>query len=327
MKFSVIIPIYKVEQYLEECVQSVLAQTYDDFEVILVDDGSPDNCPAMCDNYAANDNRIKVIHKQNGGQGDARNVGLALACGDFVIFMDSDDYWDDTTILKKVAALLESDNKVDVVLSQYKILREKIYSPKNFDAERVNGSTLDKALAFLIASKLYNVGVWDKFIRRSILIENKIKFEKGLLCEDYDWSFQLYAHVRKLKMLPEAFYVYRKRKGSSSTSVSDKHVESFLWMIEKWVRELPQIYEDEKLREVQYNQLGFMYWNLLTLVALSSDPQKYLTRMKPYTYLLRYDIHPMVRVGRICVSLLGLNLTYFLKSVIVKWRRKRVKYN
>lgn len=327
MKFSVIIPIYKVEQYLEECVQSVLAQTYDDFEVILVDDGSPDNCPAMCDNYAANDNRIKVIHKQNGGLSDARNAGLALACGDFVVFADSDDYWDDLEVLQKVADLIERYPNIDVVIGRYKILRDKLYFPKSFDLEKIDDSTVVGTLAYLIASKLYNVGVWDKFIRRSILIENKIKFEKGLLCEDYDWCFQLYAHVRKLKVLPEAFYVYRKRKGSISTFVSDKRIESFLWMIEKWVRELPHIYEDEELREVQYNQLGFMYWNLLTLVALSSDPQKYLTRMKPYTYLLRYDMHPMVHVGRICVSLLGLNLTYFLKSVIVKWRRKRVKYN
>ena len=92
MKFSVIIPIYKVEKYLPECVESVLKQTYTDFEVLLVDDGSPDSCPQICDDYASKDSRVKVIHKPNGGQADARNVGLEKASGDYVCYVDSDDY-------------------------------------------------------------------------------------------------------------------------------------------------------------------------------------------------------------------------------------------
>ena len=89
---SVIIPIYRAEKYLNECVDSVLAQTYRDLEIILVDDGSPDNCGAICDDYAAKDSRVKVIHKENGGPSDARNAGLAIAHGEYIYFLDSDDY-------------------------------------------------------------------------------------------------------------------------------------------------------------------------------------------------------------------------------------------
>ena len=93
MKVSFILPVYNVEKYLYECVESILAQTYCDFEILLVDDGSPDNCPALCDEWARVDNRIKALHKPNGGLSDARNYGLDHAQGDYVIFVDSDDFW------------------------------------------------------------------------------------------------------------------------------------------------------------------------------------------------------------------------------------------
>ena len=91
-KISIIVPVYKVEQYLERCVRSLINQTYKNVEIILVDDGSPDQCPQMCDNYASDDLRIKVIHKKNGGLSDARNAGLRIATGEYVMYVDSDDY-------------------------------------------------------------------------------------------------------------------------------------------------------------------------------------------------------------------------------------------
>ena len=110
MKFSIIIPCYKVEQYLHQCVDSVLAQTFDDYEVILVDDGSPDGSPAICDEYSKKSNKVKVIHKLNGGLSDARNVGLKEASGDYIVFLDSDDWWCDNNALMKTADRLESSH-------------------------------------------------------------------------------------------------------------------------------------------------------------------------------------------------------------------------
>ena len=109
---SVIVPIYNVEQYLDRCVKSIVEQTYTNLEIILVDDGSPDNCGAMCDSWAARDNRIKVIHKENGGLSDTRNAGLGIATGDFISFIDSDDWIESAFYEKLLTAIRESNAEV-----------------------------------------------------------------------------------------------------------------------------------------------------------------------------------------------------------------------
>ena len=101
--FSIIIPVYRTEKFLHKCIDSVLSQTYPNFELILVEDGSPDNCPQICEEYAKRDDRIRVIHKSNGGAASARNVGIRVAHGDYIMFMDSDDYWNNSTALQSIS--------------------------------------------------------------------------------------------------------------------------------------------------------------------------------------------------------------------------------
>ena len=115
---SVIIPIYKVEKYLKSCVDSVLSQSYKNIEVILVDDGSPDSCPQICDYYKSLDKRIVVIHKNNGGLSDARNVGLSKANGDYVLFLDSDDLWTEQYAVSRLVAVLATNPEADLVFFQ-----------------------------------------------------------------------------------------------------------------------------------------------------------------------------------------------------------------
>ena len=115
IKFSVIVPVYGVEKYIDQCVQSLLIQTYKNYELILVDDGSPDNCGQICDQYAEKDNRIRVVHKKNGGLSSARNAGLDIAKGEYVIFLDSDDFWDDAEALSGINRNL-SESKADVLI-------------------------------------------------------------------------------------------------------------------------------------------------------------------------------------------------------------------
>ena len=116
VKFSIIIPVYKVEEYLEKCIKSVLNQTYKNFELILVDDGSPDKCPLICDNYAKIDSRVFVIHKQNGGVSSARNEGIKVAKGEYIWFVDSDDFVEENSL----EILSEYINKTDTVLYVFK---------------------------------------------------------------------------------------------------------------------------------------------------------------------------------------------------------------
>ena len=106
VKFSIIVPVYKVEKYLERCINSILSQTYRNFELILVDDGSTDNCPRICDEYVKSNNRINVIHKKNGGLSSARNAGIDRSTGEYIIFVDSDDYWNSNHALQKIVEAL-----------------------------------------------------------------------------------------------------------------------------------------------------------------------------------------------------------------------------
>ena len=115
ISFSIIVPVYKVEQYLDDCVNSVLSQSYKNFELILVDDGSPDSCPQKCDEFQLSDQRVKVIHKKNGGLSSARNAGLDIASGTYIAFLDSDDFWDDLEALEEIACRLQ-ETEADVML-------------------------------------------------------------------------------------------------------------------------------------------------------------------------------------------------------------------
>ena len=115
MKVSFVIPVYKVEQYLDRCVKSIVGQTYRNIEVILVDDGSPDSCPSLCDKYAVEDSRIKAVHKENGGLSDARNYGTKYATGDYLIYVDSDDFWMHNDDLEKLVQVAIDNPNVDFI--------------------------------------------------------------------------------------------------------------------------------------------------------------------------------------------------------------------
>ena len=119
MKISIIIPVYKAEKYLGQCINSVVEQTYPKWEIILVDDGSPDNCPSICDDWAQKDDRIYVIHKENGGASSARNKGIKEAQGEYIMFLDSDDYWADRECLGELVEMLQKD-RPDFITFRYK---------------------------------------------------------------------------------------------------------------------------------------------------------------------------------------------------------------
>lgn len=123
---SIIVPVYNVEPFISECINSILIQSYKNFELILVNDGSTDNSPTICEQYASKDKRIKVIHKANGGLSDARNWGLKFSSGEYVVFLDSDDYWNDCDALFSLYSLLNKYSEVDVVFFRRFTFEENI---------------------------------------------------------------------------------------------------------------------------------------------------------------------------------------------------------
>lgn len=220
MKVSIIIPIYNVEQYLEDCLQSVLAQSYHDLEIILVDDVSPDICPQMCDEYAKTDERIIVVHRmKNGGLSAARNSGLAIATGDYVYFLDSDDrIYPDT--IELMVMMIEKYSGVDLVQGNIEIQgRHSHYSdvicqqPEYIVYDGGSTTPLYKSCP---------VTVWNKMIRRSLLIDNNITFVEGLLHEDEMFRWNIHRLVKSIAIVKDFTYWYRTDNQSSIMAATKK---------------------------------------------------------------------------------------------------------
>lgn len=209
MKVSIIIPVYKADAYLDECVASVVGQSYKDLEVILVDDGSPDRCPAMCDSWAAKDSRIRVIHKSNGGAGDARNAGLDVCSGDYVLFLDSDDYLTATAVEELVQTA--SSNDADIVVCNF--FRDK--------TQENNGSgfvrKIDKETAFInVACYTNYIGPPMKIYRREIF--DDLRFDKGRLNEDEFICHKAFNEATSIFTYEKNLFYYRETPNSLVTS-------------------------------------------------------------------------------------------------------------
>lgn len=208
-RISVIVPVYKTEAYLDRCVQSIVDQTYTHLEIILVDDGSPDNCPQMCDAWAEKDDRIRVIHKENGGLSDARNAGLKIASGELICFIDGDD-WIEPLYMMNLQDAIEK-NCCGAAGCAYRRCTGKA------DHEEPVGYTVqvydrNAAMAALIDNDAVQQVVWNKLYRRR-LIEG-IWFEKGKYHEDEFWSYRVFARISRYAAIDYVGYNYFQRTDS-----------------------------------------------------------------------------------------------------------------
>jgi glycosyltransferase involved in cell wall biosynthesis len=191
MKLSVIVPVYRVEATLDRCVESVLKQDVDDMEVILVDDGSPDNCPEMCDRWAVEDQRIKVVHKQNGGLSDARNAGLDMATGDYVTFVDSDDYLAPGTYGSLMELLMTGD------IVEYSIT----------DRLQLQDACYDDADKYWLETQAYtHTYAWNKIYRRSLFED--VRYPVGKVFEDVYTLPLLLRKATRIVTTSRGFYHY-----------------------------------------------------------------------------------------------------------------------
>lgn len=212
---SVIIPVYCVEKYITACVQSVLCQTYQQLEVILVDDGSPDGSGGICDAFAAADARVKVIHMQNSGPSAARNAGILAACGEYVMFLDADDLWNREDAIQR---LMERQLQVnaDVLNFSYICWQEESNRMQPYFQELPAMPALPtkkEQLDYLTQRGLYIASACNKLIRSSLL--KKIPFRTGVRAEDIEWCANLMVQAWSMDFVCENFYLYRQHSQSS----------------------------------------------------------------------------------------------------------------
>ena len=213
MKLSIVVPVYKVERFLDKCIESVLAQTFTDFELILVDDGSPDNCGKMCDEWAAKDERIRVIHKKNGGLSDARNAGIEAAKGDYIGLVDSDDYIK-PDMFEVLVGNLEK-YQADISMCGYADVYVNRIRKDNLD-RKVYEWDQEEAIYQILLGKLLSVHAVTKLYKRRLF--DNVRYPVGKVSEDAYIIMDILKQINKAVFTPYSAYYYVHRGESINTS-------------------------------------------------------------------------------------------------------------
>lgn len=210
-KISVIVPVFNVEKYLSPCIDSIINQTYKNLEIILVNDGSTDSCPGICDDYAVIDNRITVIHQKNGGLSAARNAGLKIATGDFISFVDSDDLLSVNFYQKLLQFSIEND--ADIVECNFMKFERPLELTQVTTSLKENSEifSADYALELLMKEQLKQV-VWNKLYKAKVV--DRHQFEIGKIHEDEFWTYKIIARANKIVKITTALYYYRQQNES-----------------------------------------------------------------------------------------------------------------
>ena len=267
-KISVIVPVYKVEAYLDRCVRSVIAQTFRDFELILVDDGSPDRCPEMCDEWAEKDSRIKVIHQQNKGLSAARNSGIRAAVGEYITFIDSDD-WVSPVMLNSLYSLIKRSGADISVCDLYKTSETVMSAPKQKEKICVHGRDRFMDMILKIGSNRTIHYACGKLYKRDVLDSDH--FPVGMLNEDVEGTFKAVMRSDKIIETTARYYFYYI---NSSSITRERFGKNYLCLNEVWKRVLAvsKKYAPQYSDKVRFNLMR-MDFTILTQSILHGDSE------------------------------------------------------
>lgn len=282
-KVSIVVPIYNVEKYINRCINSIVNQTYTNLQIILVDDGSLDNCGKIADEYAKKDSRIDVIHKKNGGLSDARNFGVKKITGDFTLFVDSDDWLDKNMVETMVSTINEFNADVVQVAFYYTYKDHLLYDDRFYkeDSEPViyNNNELMKEL--VINNKVKNFA-WGKLYKSSLIKD--IPFKKGVLFEDVFWAHNVMKNVNKYVIIHKPLCYYLQREDSIVSNYSIKNLDILKGLKErhKFIESNYKGLTDKSLNLIL--RTSILHYNLL--VMNSSKDKKGIYRKEIRKYIL-----------------------------------------
>ena len=236
---SIIVPIYNVEVYIRECIDSILAQTYPDFELILVDDGSPDSCGRICDDYAKGDNRIKVVHKVNGGLTSARNAGLEVAKGEWIMHVDGDD-WIESDMIESLIEAAQATG-ADLVVGDFTKYGPcaGYYKLPTWSSDKRD--SMSNYIAYMMTT------IWGSIAKRSLYADHSLKSPEGIsYCEDFHLIVRLCHFAKKVVNVHRPFYHYRYRPTSIMSNMSRKTEADEQWVYQDTIRFFKEqgVYED-----------------------------------------------------------------------------------
>lgn len=290
MLFSVIVPVYNVAEWLVECIESILKQTYSDYELILVDDGSTDESGKLCDEYAGKYSRIRVIHKKNGGLSEARNFGEEVAKGEYLLFVDSDDYIAEWALKKAAENIEKYHPEIIVPEGSFDVYDGGIVTNAPFKREIYDNKSGEEAL--LLSTKIGpNWGAWGKFFKRQFWQEKGYKFAVGCLAEDFQLIDRVILEAEKLCGM-ETFYYYRIRQNSLATSYNPKRIDDRWKHFADWSYYLKTHEMNPELKKQIYALHAKMIREILLQAVLEykkEDVKRWTQEAKKYLYYFKYS--------------------------------------
>jgi len=311
MKFSVIIPAYNVSRYLESCVQSILNQTFENYEIIIVDDGSTDNTGIIADELSQNYHQVAVIHQSNGGASKARNTGISNSSGDYLLFLDGDDFWSDTQFLDAIATKIKA-KAVDVVIFGYSYYYGK-------EIKKIPVFTQNNLLTATNFG-LFNGPNWNKCISKK-LISKGLCFPEDLVSEDSLYCSYILKLVESFSILTSTQYMYRQnRAGSLTNIVKEANVLDTLRGIERGlfdVSELPDI-----------KQKALTTYFAISYISIIPYAKSYLSNieikelLRKYKYLLKASIrieNKAFKLTGIFTNIFGINISTKIFSYLLRF--------
>lgn len=298
-KVSIIIPVFNVEHLLEQCVESIATQMDHEDELILVDDGSTDHSFSICQKAQLTYRNVTIIHTKNRGCSAARNTGFELAQGEYVIFVDSDDYWLENKY-QHIKAELMSQPTCEVFMFDYLKLDEVTGSLIEMDQERTcptvqTLSGKDFIVSLLKINKHLNIATWRFIVKRETLIKHHVKFEEGLYFEDMKWVFHVLLKAESARYLPIYLVVYRtKTKDQITGSLSLKKIMDRIMISVYWLDEAPKHFQDKETLDLFIRRTSELYFTSVVSFKSLNNPQEQkiiLEELNKHKELLRYPNH------------------------------------
>lgn len=321
--FSIIIPVYNVETYIQECLESVYSQDFNSYEVILVDDGSTDASGAICDRFKLENTNTTVIHQLNGGLSVARNSGLQYARGKYVLFIDSDDYIAENSLCSISQCIIENEFPDVIFLNSVKVFPNGYVEPmgEKLETSKINGKPKVDVLDFIATRPKFPGSACSKAVKCELIAED-LFFVPKLISEDIEWSCRLFRQASTFAYCNQDYYYYRQNRKESITASSGlRGIESLFHIIECVSKKKPK----DKIDETMNSFMAYQYIVLLLQISHVDDcGAVYYDRLKALKWVLKYGKSNKSKFVNIVSSLFGIKKTgWLLKKYREIYQTKR----
>ena len=327
VKISVVVATFNVEKYIAQCINSILDQSYKDFELLLVDDGSTDRSSTICDEYAEKDDRVKVIHKENGGVSSARNTGISHSKGDYIYFVDGDDFIHKNT-LESFINVTNGNPEPDFIIGRMSMF---IDGTDNFEPDVFNVSNKvvqeksgqEAFVAILNDQGLIRMGVRGLY-RRQFLLENNLFFVDHLYSEDSEWTIRLFLNANKIFSNDAPYYYYRaSRPGSYMNTLNVKKANDLITIYDNWIKylmnnEVLTSFYDALLKETGKRYTSMFY--TFSAKLSSSELEEFYENIKKTKYIFKYSRGIKYQFVRYLVDYFGVKTSSHILRMASMWK-------